>query len=199
MAVALDPDLTASLAIGCIFDLWVIYVQRWVEQLRKSSSDIALQIEIQAQELLIQRLVLGILDLAFMFDPPQTSELEFRQIATVPLALVSARPGINVDEALQSNYIMVDWGSSFSVQHADNFPDIPAPMLRTNSGQIALGLLQDRGGSAYLPQQMVNGLLQDNIIHEVDGAPIIDRFAYVLYRSGANKKPSIQQALEALN
>ncbi|MCW8962524.1 MAG: LysR family transcriptional regulator [Gammaproteobacteria bacterium] len=199
MAVALDPDLSASLAIGCVFDLWAIYVERWIKQLGSTSPDIALQIDIQTQELLVQRLTLGIIDLAFMFDPPQAPELEFRQIANVPLVLVSTKPGISVDKALQNNYIMVDWGSAFSVKHADNFPDIPAPMYRTNSGQIALGLLQDRGGSAYLPRQQVTGLIQDNIIHEVMGSPVIDRFAYIVYRSEIVNRPSIRQALETLN
>lgn len=199
MAVALDPDVSASLAIGCVFDLWVIYVDRWVKQLMKGSPDTALQIDIQTQELLIQRLTLGILDLAFMFDPPQTPELEFRQIATVPLVMVSAKPGISLDEALQNNYVMVDWGSAFSVQHAENFPDIPAPIFRTNSGQIALELIQDCGGSAYLPRQLVVGLLQESKVHEVVGSPVIDRFAYILYRSGVVNRPSIQQAIKALN
>ena len=43
-SVALDPDLSASLSAGCLFDLWTIYVERWARRFRKCAPDIALQI-----------------------------------------------------------------------------------------------------------------------------------------------------------
>jgi DNA-binding transcriptional LysR family regulator len=197
-AVALDPDLSASLAVGCVFDLWKIHVDRWAKKLRKSSPDIALQIDIQTQESLIQRLTLGVLDLAFMFDPPQTTDLELREFTNVPLVLVCSAADRTIHEALQENYIMVDWGSAFSIQHAEYFPDLPAPKLRTNSGQIALGLLHDHGGAAYLPRQLVSRLLKDNRLYQVKDAPVINRLAYVVYRPENIGKSSLQRAMQAI-
>ena len=197
-AIALDPDLSASLAIGCVFDLWRIFVDRWAQNIGRNSPDIALQIEIQTAEALVQRLILGVLDIAFMFDPPQTPGLELRQTTEVPLILVSSSPARNIKQSMEENYIMVDWGNAFSVVHAEKFPDLPAPMLRTNSGEVALDLLQDRGGSAYLPQQMVQGLLLNGKLFQVEEAPVINRYAYLVYRPENQERKSIQKAMAAL-
>ncbi len=197
-AVALDPDLSTSLAIGCVSGLWRLFVDDWIRNLRRRSPDIALQIEIQATDTLVQRLILGGLDVAFMFDPPQTPGLELRQVTELPLILVSTFADKDIARSMAENYVMVDWGSAFSVVHAEKFPELPAPMLRTNSGEVALNLLQDRGGSAYLPLQMVQTLLQEGTLFRIEEAPVINRLAYLVYRPEAQERQSIQKALEAL-
>ncbi len=197
-AVALDPDLSTSLAIGCVSGLWRLFVDAWIQNLRSRSPDIALQIEIQTTDTLVQRLILGGLDVAFMFDPPQTPGLELRQVTELPLILVSTFADRDMAQSMAENYVMVDWGSAFSVIHAEKFPELPAPMLRTNSGEVALNLLQDRGGSAYLPLQMVQPLLQGGELFRIEEAPVINRLAYLAYRPEAQERQSIQKALAAL-
>jgi DNA-binding transcriptional LysR family regulator len=197
-AIALDPDLSSSLAIGCISGLWSLFVEEWVRSLRSRSPDIALQIEIQAADTLVQRLILGSLDMAFMFDPPQAPELEIRQVTELPLVLVSSDHNKDVVEAMGENYVMVDWGSAFCVVHAERFPELPAPMLRTNSGEVALGLLLDRGGSAYLPLQMVRPLLREERLYRISEASVINRLAYLVYRPENQGRQSIQMALASL-
>jgi DNA-binding transcriptional LysR family regulator len=197
-AIALDPDLSFSLAIGSVSGLWSLFVQEWVRSLRSRSPDMALQIEIQAADNLVQRLILGSLDIAFMFDPPQTPGLELRQATELPLVLVSSGQDKDLAGAMGEAYVMVDWGSAFSVVHAEKFPELPVPMLRTNSGEVALGLLLDRGGSAYLPLEMVRPLLQEGRLYRIDEAPVINRLAYLVYRPESQDRQSIQTALKAL-
>ena len=196
--IALDPDLAASLSVGCIFDMWKIQVQGWAERLRKTSPDIALQLDILSTESLVQRLTMGSLDLAFMFDPPQSPDLELKQVMDIPLVLVSSSPDHDDSQAMSENYIMVDWGSAFSIIHAEKFPGLAAPGCRTNSGEVALGLLQTMGGSAYLPQALVAPLLASNSLYQVTGAPVIKRLAYVIYRPENIERDSLQNALKAL-
>jgi DNA-binding transcriptional LysR family regulator len=93
---------------------------------------------------------------------------------------------------------MVDWGSAFGIIHAEKFPNLPAPVHRTNSGEIALGLLQTMGGAAYLPRALVSPLLKNNSLYEVAKAPVIKRLAYVIYRPENIERDSLQKALEAL-
>lgn len=197
-SVALDPDLSASLSAGCLFDLWTIYVERWARRFRKCAADIALQIDILGNDALVQRLSLGMLDCAFMFDPPQTAGLEIKQVAEVPLRLYASRPGMGVDRAMSRNYVMVDWGSAYSIVHAEKFPDLPPPALRTNSGEVAIGLLLDRGGAAYLPEAMSQEYLDAGRLFPVDHAPVINRLAYVVYRPECLDRASMQQAMKAL-
>jgi DNA-binding transcriptional LysR family regulator len=198
-AVALDSDLSASLSTGCVFDLWRIFVDRWVRNFREASPDVALQIEIQTTEVLIQRLIMGVLDIAYMFDPPQTPELEIKQVTEVPLVLVSSREEQDVEKAMESNYVLVEWGSAFSVIHAEKFPGLPTPVLQTNSGEIALSLLRSSGGSAYLPQEMVQPLLDSKQLFQVKEAPVIHRLAYLAYRPENRDRKPIQKALQSLD
>lgn len=197
-AVAIDPDQTASLAAGCIFDLWTIYVDQWSAHLRKQTPDLAIQIDILTAETLIQRLSLNMIDLAFMFDPPQTPDLEIKQVTDIPLILVSSKPGQSIDQALSENYIMVDWGSAFGIVHADNFPELPPPMLRTNSGQVALNMLQVQGGATYLPDQLAKPYLNKQELFIVDQSPVINRLGYAVYRPENSTRTSLKQALATL-
>lgn len=197
-AVALDPDLSASLSAGCLFDLWTIAVDRWAQRFRKRAPDVALQIDILSNEAMLQRLSLGMLDCAFIFDPPQTSGLEIKQVAEVPLRLYATRPGMRVDKALSRNYVMVDWGSAYSIIHAEKFPDLPPPALRTNSGEVAIGLMLDRGGAAYLPDSMTTSLVSAGRLFAVEHAPVINRLAYIVYRPESLERAPMQQAMKAL-
>ena len=196
--IALDPNLAASLSVGCIFDLWKIQVQGWAVKLRKASPDIALQLDILSAESLVQRLTMGSLDLAFMFDPPQTPDLEIKQVKDIPLILVSSRADQDISQAMSENYIMVDWGSAFSIIHAEKFPSLASPVRRTNSGEIALGLLKTMGGSAYLPKSLVSPLLKSKRLYQVTEAPTIKRLAYVVYRPENIERYSLQKALAVL-
>ena len=198
-SVALDSDLSASLSTGCVFDLWRIFADRWARDFRATFPDIALQIEIQTTEVLVQRLILGVLDIAYLFDPPQTPELEIKQVTEVPLVLVSSREEEDMEKAMESNYVMVEWGSAFGVIHAEKFPDLPTPVLQTNSGEVALSLLQSSGGSAYLPQEMIQPLLHSKQLFLVKEAPVIQRLAYVAYRPQNRERKPVQKALQNLD
>ena len=197
-SVAQNPDLSASLSVGCLFDLWTIYVDRWARRIRRKSKDIGLQIDILNNAALVQRLSLGILDVAFMFDPPQTQGLEIKQVAEIPLRLTAAKHQKSVEKAMDKNYVMVDWGSAYSIIHAEKFPDLSPPSLRTNSGEVAIGMLLDRGGAAYLPEQMIQNHLDEQRLFIVEGAPVINRLAYIVYRPDNLERDSLQLAMKML-
>ncbi|OQX32254.1 MAG: hypothetical protein B0D96_03725 [Candidatus Sedimenticola endophacoides] len=197
-AIAVDPALAASLSVGCLFDLWSILVRKWSARVSALAPDIALQADILNAEVMVQRLSLGVLDLGFMFDPPQTPDLELRQVTAVPLILVSSRQGQDLDGATTEGYVMVDWGSAFGVVHAEKFPNLPAPHLRTNSGQVALDYIHGNGGAAYLPLAVVAPLLDNGLLHRVDDAPVIERHAYAVFRADAIERYSLKKALAAL-
>jgi DNA-binding transcriptional LysR family regulator len=93
---------------------------------------------------------------------------------------------------------MVDWGSAYSIIHAEKFPDLPPPALRTNSGEVAVGLLLDRGGAAYLPDAMSRSHVDAQRLFAVEHAPVINRIAYVVYRPESLERASMQQAMKAL-
>jgi DNA-binding transcriptional LysR family regulator len=196
--IVLGEHGAPSIAVGCPFDLWGILLRDWAAEMRSSAPQLGLQIEVQPMDILVARLVDGLLDLAVLFEPPQISNLVIRQVADIALVLVSDRPGCALQEAMAHDYYMVDWGNVFSQSHAEYFPDIAPPVARLASGTLARDLILDRGGCAYLASQMVQQDLARGELHRVEQAPVIERSAFVLFRPGDEQRPEMQQALLAM-
>lgn len=128
--IALGCKGAESLAVGSPFDLWGILLRDWAASVRSQWPQLVLQIEVQPSDILVGRLVNGLLDLTLLFEPPQIPDLAIRQVAEVSLILVSGRSGCSLREAVWRDYYMVDWGSVFALNHAAHFPDIPPPAAR---------------------------------------------------------------------
>ena len=195
---SLTPEYTTSLAVGGAFDLWNMLLTEWIAEVNRQLPEIALQAEAHAAEVLVRRLLDGVLDLGFLFEPPRLPGQVVRQVAVVKLVLVTTRPGRSLEEALGPGYVMVNWGESFALEHARLFPDTATPALRMSHGTLALGFILARGGAAYLPERLVGERLAQGRLHRVAEAPAIERFAYAVYRPGGEREPVIRQALACL-
>ena len=199
LSVALGNEPGASISAGCLFDLWHVMVEDWAKKLLKQSPAIALQLDIQPAKTLGERLSQGLLDLAFVFDPPQLSHLDQKQIGHIRLRLVSTIPNLTPNHCLENNYILVDWGSSFEIAHSESFPDTPAPMIRTNSAQIALKLLLEQGGSAYLPDEIIHSELKEGRLHIATDSPTVDKPIYAVYSPDNLTNDTLKLALAAVD
>ena len=144
--VALPDDAGVQLAVGGLFSLWDILLQRWLSYLQHHIPHLALVAESHDHDFLIRRLLDGALDLVFVYEPPQLEELTITEIAVVPLVMVSSTAELHVVEALAEHYIMVDWGDSYALQHARLFPDAPVPRQRMNQARLALQHILSCGG-----------------------------------------------------
>lgn len=193
--IALAPDFSSTLAIGLAQDLWNILLRDWVVEMRKDQPAIALRIETHPGETLVHRLTSHLLDLAFMFEPPLMPGLETEQVLEVPLVLVASRAGLRVDEAMTEEYLLVDWGSTFALRHAELFADLPTPAIKVNAGVLALDLLLKIGGSAYLSQRMVQMQIEQGRLFLVEDAPVISRFAYAVYSPHSQRLESVRKVL----
>jgi LysR family transcriptional regulator, flagellar master operon regulator len=196
--VALESRFTQSLAIGTSTDLWHIGTRDWIDNLCRTHTDLTLHLEISKTDSLINQVLEGILDLAFVFEHPTTTELVARQLTRIPLVLVSSEPEASCDDALRDNYILVDWGRSFSITHAAFVEDRCLPRVHSSTGGMALDLLLSRGGSCYLAQQMVEPYLDAGKLFLVSGAPCIERYAYAVFRSESECSEMIRDIISSI-
>ncbi len=196
--IALAPGFSTTLAVGLAQDLWQILLRNWVVQMRREEPSIALRIETHPGETLVHRVTSHLLDIAFMFEPPLMPGLETEQVLEVPLALVASRPGLSVAEAMAGDYMLVDWGSAFALRHAELFADLPTPAVKVSAGMMAVDLLLNMGGSAYLSQRMVQAQIDQGQLFLVPDAPLISRFAFAVYSPHSQRLESIRQALTGL-
>ena len=185
-----------QLSVGGSLRLWDVLLQDWLARMRAARPEVALIAESHTPELLTRRLLDGVLDLAFMLEPPQLEVLQIWNIGGLALHLVSDKPGQSLDEALGEGYLMVDWGLAHALQHRRLFPDAPEPHTRLASGAMALGYLETLGGSAYLPVELVAPALDAGRLFIVKDAPVIEHRVHAVYPLRTGRKQLIDEVLE---
>lgn len=188
-------DSRVPLSVAGEASLWDIILQEWLNWVDAEQDDVGLYAEALSHDAQLRRLLDGSLDLAFLFEAPQMTQLLATEVMRVPLVMVASKPGMGVKEALASQYLMVDWGTSFSISHARYFPDMPAPRLRIGLGRLARSLLLECGGAAYLARPMVESALAERRLHLVGDAPVIDRSAYAVHPATHEKQAVIDRLL----
>jgi DNA-binding transcriptional LysR family regulator len=186
---------TDQLVIGGSLRLWDVLLQRWLHDLRRTYPDLAIIAESQSPDFLTRRLIDGTLDVAIMLEPAQLDIMQVRQIATLELICVSSEQGLRIEQALARNYVYVDWGLSFGLDHRRAFPDAPEAMTRVSRADMAYEYVSSVGGSAYLPRRMVQKDVEFGLLHEVDAAPTFERRAYATYPVRSPRTNLIEKSL----
>lgn len=192
----LREEYTGGLALGAMWDIWETLLASWLSRLREALPETALQVEAGARDVLLRRLMDGLLDLAIVFDPPQAPGLDIRERGVLRLVLAATQPGLGIEQALDNGYILVDWGTAFALEHARQLPHMPAPALRMNHGSMARRYLEQTEGSAYLAEQMLAGGDAGRPLYPVARAPVIERPVFAVYRSNSDRVDLVRQALE---
>ena len=193
--VALAEESKVQLAVGGTVSLWDILLQDWIHDLYRGIPRLALLAEAEGQGLLVRRLLDGALDLVFLYEPPQLEELIPVEVSAIPLIMVTSKPELSTDQALQEGYVMVDWGHAFALRHAREFPDAPAPVQRMNQPRMAQAFILTCGGTAYLAERAVIEDLDEGRLHRVADAPVIGRYACAVYSRRSARAELIRQAL----
>ncbi len=170
-----------QVSIGGSLRLWDALLQEWLYDLRRRRPDVALSVESHTPELLTRKLLDGVLDIAFMLEPAQLDVLQIHKVADLPLQLVASQPGLSLEQALDERYLMVDWGLGHNLTHRRLFPDMPEPHTRLSNAKMAIGYLEQVGGSAYLPEAMIRHDLESGRLFRVAQAPVIEHAAYAVY------------------
>ncbi len=188
-----------QIVIGGSSRLWDVLLQRWLHDLRRAYGDLAIIAESQTPDVLTRRLIDGTLDVAIMLEPAQLDIMQIREIAIVEFILVSTYGDLDAETAIESNYVYVDWGLSFALDHRRHFPDAAESPTRVSHAKMALEYLNIIGGSAYLPRRMVAGELELGLLHEVTDAPVIERQAYATYPVRSPRMDLVENALDMIH
>ncbi|WP_455219951.1 LysR family transcriptional regulator [Kaarinaea lacus] len=191
-----DPD-HISLAVGAVSSLWDILLQNWLDKLLEKHSNLSANAEVHGPDVLVRKLIDGALDVVFMFESTQVPDIMVEDVGQINLMMVSSEENISTEEAFK-NYALVDWGTSFSIAHAQHFPEIPPPKLRVQVGRLAYNHILECGGSAYLAESMISQELAHKKLYKVADAPVIKRMAYAAFLPTSDKKELISSAIADL-
>ena len=171
----------AQLAVGATTRVWEAGMQEWVHDVHRAYPDLALILESHTPETLVRRLLDGQLDLGFIMEPPQLDVLETVEVAELELILVSTHQNVDVEQALGSGFITVDWGLSVALQYRRLFPDAAESSLRISSAGATLEFLLEFNGAAYLATREIAEEIKDGELFQVKHAPSIQRKVYAMH------------------
>ena len=180
---ALPMDVDAVCNLGCHFDLWPGLGRRFFESLRGSSRRLALAAWPGEQRDLDRWLSSGLIDAAFCFSPGLRENWTAFPLGEDRLILVSSTPRALM--RWDPRYIYVDSGEEFRRDHAAAYPDGDTPTTTFGSAVWALEHILAHGGSAHLPDRLIAAHLAAGRLHEVPGAPVFKRSAYLVVEQRA--------------
>lgn len=191
------PDKYAEiLSIGFLADIWHMFFKTSIDDVRIAMPQLALNLTIHPGQNIHELLISKSLDLGFVFEPLKLSALSTERVRSVRLRLFSTQPEIQLEDALKENYILVDWGTSFTYEHSQFFTDTATASVKTNYGVMALDMLKRRGGSAYFPLRVAEEIKQELPLFEVSGAPEFNREIYAVYRRNSGVQDSITSVID---
>ena len=191
-------EASDQLVIGGSLRLWDVLLQSWLHDLRRAHHDMAIIAEAQTPEILTRRLIDGTLDVAIMLEPAQLDIMQIRSVSKLEFVCVSNSKNISIDKALAKDYIFVDWGLSFGLDHRRSFPDAPEAMTRVSHAKMAYEYMVSVGGSAYLPKRMVAKDIEFGLLHLVRDAPTFERQAYATYPVRSPRLELVEQSLNLI-
>lgn len=188
--IAIDDESLVPFIVGSTPSLWDSVLQDWMKFIISQKPDMVLNVEVHDSEVLARRIQDLTMDIAFVFDNPQLLELQCKEVTEIPFIMVSTKNNISAEQAIKEDYILVEWGASFSVAHARFFPNMSQPRMRVMLGRIALNYILANGGHVYMPEPMVSELLDNQELFQVKDAPVIKRSVFALF-STDNKNPEM--------
>ena len=174
--VAMPVGRENAVTIGGEHSLWNPLLRNWLVWMKNECADVAVRVQIDVPERLIDQVQEGIIDLAVVYAPPhRTGVVEELLLEEALVAVTTDAAG---GEAASCDYLFVDWGPEFRENHHNAFPDAPSPALSVNHGPLALDYILAVGGSGYFRMEAARPHLESGRLHLVPDKP---RFAYSIY------------------
>lgn len=196
--VAIANNQSQQISIGATPNLWDAFLQNELSKLFGQFPGMAVRAEAHTATTLARQLLERTLDIAITFDAPKIDEVSTEEIVQVPLFLASSYDAGSWQVAMENHYVMVDWGTAFNIQHAQQFSGAPPAVLQTNTGRIALDFLLTNGGSAFLPESLLMPYVELGQLHIVADTPSISRSVYASYITESDRLESFKQVINAI-
>ena len=167
--LAMPPQFDVILRVGAQAGLWNRMLYRWLPWMRATAPEIAIHAELGQPRVLMRYLAEGALDIAVAFMFEDQIGIVAEKILEQELVMVSSRQGPATPN--DSDYVYVDWGETFRMEHQRAFPEFTVPALYVGLGTLGFGHIVDHGGSGYFPKRFTAPYLRDGRVHIVPGVP----------------------------
>lgn len=193
----LPDEAEVLLCLGAPEAIWRLFLSEGLVALRQRWPAWAIRTETAAVERLLTDVLDRLLDLAVTYDAPHLPGLAAEEIGRLRLWLVSSRAGQTLDQALAQDYVQVDWGRDVAAGYGGAAAGLNAA-IQGAQPWLALAVLLEAGGAAWLPVPMVGAHIQAGRLFRVEGAPEIELAIQAVWRADAQESARMQAIIAAL-
>lgn len=196
--VALSAQQAKQLAIAAPTTIWDALLQPAFIKVQQQKSELSWRTDHLNREALTRQLLEHQLDLAILFDPPKTDDINIEKLCNVKLVAVTSGSNEGLAGLATQAYCYVDWGNTFETLHSRFFNEQAPIKLRSSSATLALSWLLENVGSAYLPESMVSGYLKQGRLQQLTSVPGIERELYAAYLTDNQYNQELQTVIRLL-
>jgi DNA-binding transcriptional LysR family regulator len=179
--VAVPRGRARVVRVGAEASLWNPLIADWLVWMARECPDVAVRVEIEGAERLIENVQQGAMDLAVIYGPPQRPNLIAELLADEKLVMVTTVVG---GRWRADSYVHVDWGSAFTASVRAAYPEVGSPAISTSLGPLALNYILRIGGSGYFRAGAVRKALAEKKLFKVPNAPEFSHSVYAVYTAG---------------
>ncbi|NVJ59710.1 MAG: LysR family transcriptional regulator [Gammaproteobacteria bacterium] len=190
------PESSSQVVIGAPQSLWEAKLSVLPIRLFEAIEDIHTRTESLDSKTIIRRLQERTIDIGFVFDHTKTDDLETEELTAIELKLYSSAADKTFSDVSENEYVMVDWGQSFSALHAKHLPQIRSPKLHASDWLMAVEYLNQIGGYAFLPTSLVSD--NEYPLHSVADAPSMQREVYLCYHKSIKSQSDWENILTTI-
>jgi len=175
--------------------LWDSITSPWIGWMRERRPNVALRLEGSFPDLAIDQMAEGLLDICILYLPKPHPGIVYETLAVDQVVLVqhTEQPGSWTD-----NYILMDWGLEFRVEHDRAFAGMVKPAISAGLVFIGLQHVLSQKAAAYLPLSAVATHIERGELRRVEGAPVFQRPLYLAYPSNPASSDVLEVALAGL-
>ncbi|HUH57890.1 MAG TPA: HTH-type transcriptional regulator HdfR [Pseudomonadales bacterium] len=196
--IATVDGQSQQFTLGATPNLWDALLQSRLNSILGSLEKVNLTAWSHSSSTLARQILERSLDLAFTFDAPKVDDLTTVEVSELPLYLVASRHFEDWQQAIESNYVLVDWGSAFVSQHAQQVKTQQVPLLQTNTGRIALDCILANQGAAYMPLSLVEPYLGKEL-YLIEDAPVLTRTVFASFHAASGREELIYKIISQLS
>lgn len=192
--VAVPEGYKDVLVIAGEYGLWNRLLIRWLPEMEKDMHEVAFRAEVARPDRLTRQMIEGTVDIAVMYTPQIRPGINVETLFEDVMILVSTN---KKSQGLDEQYIYIDWGEEFSAFHATEFPDFKHPRMTFDLGPVTINYLLNNGGSAFLPERLIEPFIENNKLFRVPDTPKFNFPVHVAWRDQTKEELSLK-AIEIL-
>ncbi len=184
--VAVPAGREKVVTVGGEHSLWNPLLRDWLVWMRRECLDVAIKVQIDVADRLMEQVQDGVLDVAVLYAPPRRTGIVAELLMDEKLVAVTTQEG--GDDTHCDNYVYVDWGPDFAASHHAAFPDVVSSVVSANYGPLAMDYILATGGSGYFRMEAARPHIEAGRLHIIKDKPIFSYSIYAVYSAKADEE-----------